>query len=257
MLSGGLSAQAGAALAEKKKTAPSSDPNYAFAQGIADSKTEPVEATQVKNLNRTLVQGKLIQGVLETAIDSELPGDIRAIVSHDVYAESGRAILIPKGSRLVGTYNSSVKRGQARVFIIWQRVVRPDGVDVVINSPGVDALGRAGMTGFVDNKYFEAFSTALLTSALDIGVATAGDALLGNGVSTVTTNGVTTQNLSGSGTALQSAMQNLGSVGQSIVTSTVNLQPTIHIDQGELINIFVNKDVVFPPGLDGVAGFVP
>jgi len=260
MLSGSALANSITSNNDKKKNtpAPSTDPNAAFAQSIADSSTETVEATRVKNLGRTIIQGKLIQGVLETAIDSTLPGDVRAIVSHDTYAESGRSILIPKGSRIVGTYNSSVKRGQARVFIIWTRVIRPDGVDVAINSPGVDALGRAGMTGDVDNKYFEAFSTAIMTSSLDVAVAAVGDALFGSQQqTTTTTGGGTTASSSTSATAMQNAIQNLGTVGQSIVNSTVNLQPTIHIDQGEMINIFVNKDIVFPTGLNGESGFIP
>lgn len=243
---------------EKKKTIPA-DPNSAFAQTIAESSAESVQATQIKDLDRTLAQGKLIQGVLETAIDSTTPAPIRAIVSHDTYAESGKAILIPKGSRLIGVYNSSIKRGQARVFIIWTRVIRPDGVDVALNSPGIDALGRGGAGGFVDNKYFEAFSTAIFTSSLDVGFAALGDSLFGNQQQTTTTGpgGGTSVTSSPTATAMQQAISNLGSVGQAIVNSTVNLEPTIHIDQGELINVFVNKDVMFPTGGMNNAGFIP
>jgi type IV secretion system protein VirB10 len=243
---------------EKKKTVPA-DPNSAFAQTIAESSAESIQATQVKDLDRTLAQGKLIQGVLETTIDSTVPAPIRAIVSHDTYAESGKAILIPKGSRLIGVYNSSVKRGQARIFIIWTRVIRPDGVDVALNSPGIDALGRGGAGGFVDNKYFEAFSTAIFTSSLDVGFAALGDSLFGSQQQTTTTGpgGGTSVTSSPTATAMQQAISNLGSVGQSIVNSTVNLEPTIHIDQGELINVFVNKDVMFPTGGMNNAGFIP
>jgi type IV secretion system protein VirB10 len=95
------------------------DPNAAFAQSIADSKAEAETATKVGDLRNTIVEGKLVHAVLESAIDSDLPGSIRAIVSHDIYAEAGREILIPKGSRLVGAYNASIRRGQNRVFIIW------------------------------------------------------------------------------------------------------------------------------------------
>lgn len=243
-----------------KKTTPS-DPNLAWAQGIEDSKAETVTATQVKNLNRTILQGKFIPGVLETAIDSSLPAPIRAITSHDTYAENGRNILIPKGSRIIGVYNSAVKRGQGRVFIIWTRVIRPDGVDIAIDSPGVDALGRGGMGGEVDNKYFETFSTAILTSSMDVAVAAIGDALFGNQnqSSSVGPSGTSTVNSSPTATAMQTAIQNLGTVGQSIVNNVVNLEPTIHVDQGSQINIFVNKDVVFPQELinGGEAGIIP
>ena len=205
----------------------------------------------------TIAQGKLVHAVLETAIDSSLPGTIRAIVSHDTYAEAGRSILIPKGSRLIGTYNSAIRRGQSRVFIVWQRVIRPDGVDIMIDSPGVDALGRAGMTGDVDNKYFEIFSGAIMTSALDIGVAAAGDALFGNQQTTSTNNGTgTTTTQSPTSTAMQTAVQNISDVGNGIVNNALNTTPTIYIDQGTPIDVFVNKDLVFPSGVAGASSFI-
>jgi type IV secretion system protein VirB10 len=184
---------------------------------------------------------------------------VRAVVSHDTYAESGKDVLIPKGSRIVGTYNSSILRGQERVFIIWTRVIRPDGVDVAINSPGTDALGRTGIEGDVDNKYFEAFTTAFLSSAMSVGVAAAGEGLFGNQQQTTTSGGSgggTTTTSSPSTTAMQQAVQNVGAVGQSIVGSTLNIQPIIAIDQGQKINVFVNKDIIFPDNITGKAMFV-
>ena len=246
--------------AQKKRSAVanSSDPNSAFAQSASDlSNSEVTVATKVGDLNRTIVQGKTVEGVLETAIDSSLPGSVRAIVSHDTYAEAGRRILIPKGSRIVGTYNSSVRRGQARVFIIWSRIIRPDGVDIAIDSAGTDALGRAGMAGDVDNKYFETFSTAIMVSSLDIAVAAAGQGLFGNQQQTTTTGGgSTTTTSSPTATATQTAVQNIGTIGQSIVGSTLNLMPTIHVDQGSEIRIFVNKDLLFPDSVTGESQFI-
>jgi type IV secretion system protein VirB10 len=253
---GGLAA----ALAPKKmaKTGiPGEDPNIAWERSIEPSQADQVSATRINNLNTTIAQGKVIQGILETAINSDLPGQLRAIVSHDIYAEAGKDILVPKGSRIIGSYNSSVKRGQARVFIIWTRVIRPDGVDIEIDSPGTDALGRAGLGGYVDNKYFEMFSTALLTSSLDIGVAAAGQGLFGNQQQTTTQGGggVTTTS-SPTSSAMQEAVANVGTVGNSIVNSTINLGPTITVDQGTPINIFVNKDLIFPPAIAGQYRFV-
>lgn len=260
MLSGGGSG-GGAPASQKKKGSMyvGSDSNTAFAQSVEETSAETIGVTKVSNLDHTIIQGKIIEGVLETAIDSTLPGEIRAIVSHDTYAESGRSILIPKGSRVIGLYNAAVRRGQARVYIIWKRVVRPDGIDIAINSPGVDSLGRAGMEGDVDNKYFEAFSTAIFSSTLDIGLAALGDALFGNQQQTTTTGagGGTTTTSSPTSTAMQTAVQNLGDVGKSIVGSTLNLQPTIYIDQGQRLNIMVNKDIVFPYGINGEMEFIP
>jgi len=246
---------------EKKRSsvANSSDPNSAFAQNASDlSEAVTATATRIDDLNTTVAQGKMIEGVLETAIDSTLPGSIRAIVSHDVYAEAGRDILIPKGSRIIGTYNPSIRRGQARVFIIWSRLIRPDGIDIAIDSPGADALGRAGMPGDVDNKYFESFSTAILVSSLDIGLAAAGEGIFGDQQQTSTTgaSGGTTTTSSPTTTAMQESVETIGSVGQSIVGSVLNVAPTIFIDQGQRIRIFVNKDLIFPTSLTGSTRFV-
>ena len=113
--------------------------------------------------------------MLETAINTDLPGTLRAIVSRDVFAESGKEVMIPKGSRIIGTYNTGISRGQRRVMIVWTRLIRPDGLDIEIGSPGVDSLGRAGVEGDVDNKYAEIFSAAILTSVVTIGAATAAE----------------------------------------------------------------------------------
>jgi type IV secretion system protein VirB10 len=235
-----------------------SDPNGAFAQAVTEASSAPrTEATNIGDLDITIAQGKIIFAVLETAIDTDLPGTIRAIVSHDTYAEAGRKILIPKGSRLIGTYNSSIRRGQGRVFIIWTRVIRPDGTDIMIDSPGVDSLGRAGEAGDVDNKFFEIFTTAILTSSLEIGTAAVGQGLFGTQQTTTTNNGTgSTTTESPTSTAMQEAVQNIGQVGSSIVQSVVNLQPTINIDQGTLVNVFVNRELVFPNGDGHMAGFV-
>lgn len=232
------------------------DPNSQFANNvIANSAAQSVTAQRIDNLRNTIIEGKIVHSVLETAINSDLPGTIRAVVSHDVYAEAGRAILIPKGSRLLGTYNASIKRGQNRVFIVWTRVVRPDGITIMIGSSGVDALGRAGVEGDVDNKYMEMFSNSILTSSLTIGVAAIGEALFGSDQSSTTTNsgsGGSTTTTSPSGQAMREAVENIGQVGKSIVGAALGIQPTIYIDQGTPVNVFVNKELIFPPELSNM-----
>lgn len=231
------------------------DPNSQFANNvIANSASQSVTAQRIDNLRNTIVEGKIVHSVLETAINSDLPGTLRAVISHDVYAEAGRAILIPKGSRLLGTYNASVKKGQNRVFVVWTRVVRPDGITIMIGSPGVDALGRAGIEGDVDNKYLEMFSNAALTSSMTIGVAAIGEALFGDDQSSTTTTdgGGSTTTTSPSGQAMKEAVDNIGQVGRSIVGAALGLTPTIYVDQGTPINVFVNKELVFPPELSNM-----
>ncbi|MBU0801457.1 MAG: hypothetical protein KKA05_10720, partial [Alphaproteobacteria bacterium] len=101
---------------------------------------ETARATQIKNLSSLIAQGTMVPGILETALQSDLPGMVRAIVSENVYGHDGSHILIPKGARLIGRYRSGLVRGQTRVFVIWNRVLRQDGVSINISSMGTDDL---------------------------------------------------------------------------------------------------------------------
>jgi len=240
------------ALAEEKKAARSavnaSDPNAAFSNNVIESsQSESETATKLTNLQNTIAQGKIVNAVLETAINTDLPGTLRAIISRDVYAEAGRNVLIPKGSRLIGTYSTGILRGQKRVMIVWTRVLTPEGVDIAIGSPGVDSLGRAGMGGQVDNKFMESFSAAILTSIISLGVGIAADATISDsGSSTTNTDGSSTSTGSAGASAANSAVNSLGAVGTDIVTNALDLRPTITVDQGSRINVFVNRDLIVP-----------
>ena len=233
------------------------DPNSAFASNVSrSSEAEVVEAANMGNLRFMIAQGKIIHAVLETAINSDLPGNIRAIVSRDIFAEAGSIVLIPKGSRLIGVYNSSILRGQKRAFIVWNRVIRPDGIDVMVDSPGVDSLGRAGFEGYVDNKVMEAYTGAILSSLVSFGVAYAGEKAIGKESAqstTTTTNGsqgsTTSTTSTPSADALKDLTANVGAVTTSVVDDMLDLRPTITVDQGTRINVFVNKDLVFPPSV--------
>lgn len=180
-------------------------------------------ATPMGDLRLTIPQGAVIPAVLETAIDSDLPGYTRAVVSRDVRGFDGGAVLIPRGSRLVGQYRSATALGQSRAFVIWSRVLRPDGVSVQIASPGTDALGRGGLAGKVDRHFFTRFGGSILLSVLNAGVAAVGD---------------------GSTTTIA-----IGSPGQATAAAGVvqpeKVPPTIKVAQGEQIRIFVARDLDF------------
>ena len=235
----------------------SNDPNSSFSDSVIRATTaEKAIATGLNNLNMTIAQGKIINAVLETAINTDLPGTLRAIVSRDTYAETGRGILIPKGTRLIGTYNTGITRGQNRVMIVWTRLIRPDGIDIMIGSPGVDQLGRAGLIGDVDNKLYDIFSAAILTTAITLGAAVGSDAILpvksGQQSSTTTNaNGNTTTTATPAQQSAASAVSDFGSTAKQVVQRIVDIRPTITIDQGTLINVFVNRDLTFPNNLDG------
>lgn len=216
--------------------------------GPSSTSASSVKVTIAGNPEQTIYQGKVIDAVLESAINTDLPGSLRAVVSRDVYAEAGRAVLIPKGSRLIGSYNVDVQRGQARVFIIWDRVIRPDGIDAIISSPATDILGRAGLQGEVDNKYLEIFSNSLLLSAVTIGFAALSEEVT-NGEDIVqgeTGSGDVTQAGNVTDIATLQAVEDFSSTVQNVLQGSFDARPRITVDQGVRIKVFVNRDIKFP-----------
>jgi type IV secretion system protein VirB10 len=223
----GAAAVAGAA-AGTAAAAAQRNPNQAaldqMAQG-AEEAPQTAMASQLNNLGAMITQGAMIPGVLETALNSDLPGFARAIVSRDVRSFDGRAVLIPRGSRLIGQYRSAISLGQQRVFVIWTRVIRPDGVSIQIGSPGADALGRGGLQGEIDRHFFSRFGGSIVLSVLNAGVAA---------VSRTPATQITIGSPAAAAAAAGSA-----SFGQG------DVNPTIKIAQGEAIRIFVARDLDF------------
>lgn len=231
------------------------DPNLAFGAAVskANTKAPKVSATHIGDLHRTIAQGRIIQAVTESAINTELPAPIRAIVSRDVFAEAGTTPLIPKGSRLIGQYNTAVQGGQSRVYLKWSRVIRPDGVDIMIDSPLVDRIGQAGIGGQVDSKFQQIFSRAVLASVITIGVALGSDEVTGGGQTSTTNSAIggTTQSGDGATTATVNSLNRLGGTTDNFLQRYLNLRPSILVDQGTPVNVFVNKDLIFPAEYSG------
>jgi type IV secretory pathway VirB10-like protein len=192
--------------------------NDAFAARLAASETSTARAGALRNPKSVVPQGAMISAVLETAINSDLPGFVRAIVSRDVTSFDGSRVLIPRGSRLVGQYKSEVALGQSRAFVIWTRLMRPDGVSVQLASPGTDTLGRAGLDGKVDRHYLQRFGPGLLTTAI-------------------------TAALSGNNRSNQLVIGTAQSAGAA--TSGDSIKPTVTVAQGTAIQVFVSRDLDF------------
>ncbi len=208
-----------------------------------------VVTTYIGDMAHTIAQGKLLTAVLETAINTEIPGSVRAIVGRDVYGESGNKVLIPKGSRLYGTYSSEIKRGQGRVRINWSRLIRTDGVDLAISSVAADQFGRAGISGEVDNKYNSILTNSLLTSVLAVGGVAAAQSLIGNQSTTTTTNptqGSTTSTGNATNQALYDVTKTIVDTVGQIVNSALDLTPVIRVPQGTRITVIVNADIKVP-----------
>lgn len=213
------------------------DPNTAFANQNANLDVETATASQLQNLHSLIPQGTMIGGILETAIQSDLPGMVRAVISEDVYSFDGSHLLIPKGAKLVGRYRSGVMRGQSRIFVIWNRLIRNDGVSVNIGSYGTDALGRSGLDGEVDTHFFERFGSSVLLSMIDAGLQIGVNAMDDADTATI---------------ALQ-AGSDLSRSSEIALENSIAIPPTIHVDQGKRIKVFVGKDLDFSQ----VAGNIP
>ena len=182
-------------------------------------------ASSLSDPRTMVVQGTIIPAVLETALNSDLPGYARAIVSRDVRGFDGSKVVIPRGSRLIGQYKSGVATGQSRAFIVWSRLIRPDGVSVQLASPVSDASGQSGLSGKVDRHFVQRFGSAILLSVVS-GLASS----LGDGSSSTVVIG-------GSGDAQSAA-------GQALASDS-KISPTIRVPQGTPIQVFTARDLDF------------
>lgn len=187
---------------EKKRKQAKRKSSIVLVSGVEPKKTaEQVAADAVfkdrGDMSLILGRGKLIEAVLETAINSDLGGEIRAIISRDVYSEKDKIILIPKGSKVFGKYATSTSADSyGRVSVIWDRIDLTNGYTIAFDSPAVDNLGRPGVQGRVDNKYKEQFANSVLQSAFNIGIAKVLDKLVPppiNSQAAATNNAIATQ----------------------------------------------------------------
>ncbi len=224
--------------------------SYTDAKLDIQSKAPDVLPTQVTDLTRVILQGKVISAVLETAVDTDLASTVRAVITRDVYAEEGKNILIPRGSRVIGTYSTAVTSGQTRVTINWNRIIRVDGMSLNIASIGADRLGRAGVQGDLDNRYVQQLANSFLSSVLSVGTSLVAEKLSGSTGITSTVSSLTGETTTTSGKAsdyaLIDATQQFMDDAKQIVDDIAEQKPVIRIPQGEKIVIMVTQDVTLP-----------
>lgn len=183
--------------------------------------------------------GAVIPGIMVTGINSDLPGNIIAQVSQNVFdTATGNHLLLPQGAKLFGVYDSRVIYGQERVLVAWNRVVFPDGSAVTLGAmPGSDQSGYAGYTDKVDNHYFRIFGSAILMSMISGGMAYTMDTLDNSGGDS---DNPTLQNEMGSALAAQ-----LGQATLQLLQKNLNIKPTLEIRPDYQFNVIVTKDLVF------------
>ncbi len=209
------------------------DRKSAFLNGAVDRKT--VSPDRLENpVSRYVVQaGAVIPAALITGIRSDLPGQVTAQVTENVYdSPSGRFLLIPQGSKLVGVYDSQISFGQDRVLLVWTRLIMPNGRSIVLErQPGADTQGFAGLEDEVDQHWGRVAMAAALSTVLGVG------AELG-----------ATNNDSAIVTALRRGnTDSLNQTGQQVVRRNLNIQPTITIRPGFPVRVIVRRDFVLAP----------
>lgn len=187
-----------------------------------------------------LVQaGTIIPGTMLTSINSSLPGNVVAQIRNDVYdTVSGQFVLIPKGSKLIGQYDSQIAYGQERVLLAFTRVIRPDGSSILLDKlSGTDAQGNAGVAGDVDNHWGKILGAAVISTVLSMGAGAVADK---SGNSTNYYPNATQGALGG-------ASASVSQTGQQLSGKAINIQPTLTIPAGYQFDMIVNKDIILNP----------
>lgn len=187
-----------------------------------------VRASVLADLHMVVPQGTSIPCVLQTAVSSDQPGFVSCIIQRDVLSASGQVVLMEKGTMVVGEYTGSLKRGKKRIFVLWNRARTPGGIVVDLASPAADGLGRTGFDGSIDNHFWQRFGGAILMSIVTDASKYAFEQFAdGTQVDTGETEGTTRS-------AAAIALEN-----------SINIPPTLYKNQGEVVSIFVARDLDF------------
>jgi type IV secretory pathway VirB10-like protein len=212
------------------------DRKLAFVNASVDRRTTSPDRVAASALSYVVQAGNVISASMITGIRSDLPGQIIAQVTENVYdSPTGRFLLIPQGTRLIGVYDSQVAFGQLRVLLVWTRLIMPNGRSVVLErQPGADTAGYAGLEDEVDNHWGTLFKAALLSTLLGVGSE------LGSTSGTGSNSDVISALRRGSS-------DSLNQIGQKVVQRNLNIQPTLTIRPGFPVRVIVNRDLVLEP----------
>lgn len=222
----------GLGLAPPPATPSAQDRQLAFLNAAADRRTIAPDRVAAPASPYVLQAGAVIAAALITGIHSDLPGQITAQVTENIYdSPTGRILLVPQGTRVVGQYNNSVQFGQSRVLLVWNRLIFPNGRSIVLErQPGADAEGYAGLQDGVDYHWWELAKAAGLSTLLSVGaeLATNDDNRL---IQAIRNGGQDTIN----------------DAGQQIVRRQLNVAPTLTIRPGFPVRVIVTRDLVLEP----------
>jgi type IV secretion system protein TrbI len=212
------------------------DRKLAFVNAPVDTRTTSPDRVAAPASTYVVQAGDIIPAALITGIRSDLPGQITAQVTENVFdSPTGRFLLVPQGTRLIGIYDSQVAFGQSRVLLVWTRLIMPNGRSIVLeHQPGADTAGYAGLEDEVDNHWGALFKAALLSTLLGVGSE------LGSTTGTGSNSDVISALRRGSS-------DSLNQTGQKVVQQNLNIQPTLTVRPGFPVRVIVNRDLVLEP----------
>ena len=197
---------------------------------LSSVSTPPTNATMMPDRNLLLPKGTFIDCVLETKLDTTVPGMTSCVIPRDVYSANGCVLLIERGSKAIGEYKGAVENGLNRIFVLWTQIQTPKGVRVNIDSPATDALGGSGMAGEIDFHWWARFGNALLFTLIQDGFDFA----------------MTKQSENNGGVNYyQNSEDGMNQIIQEAMRQSGNIPPTLTKNQGERVGIFVARDVDF------------
>jgi type IV secretion system protein VirB10 len=218
-------------------TSPGPD-NSPLAARLKPTVMDGEQASVLQNPDMVITEGTMIPCVLQTAIDSTLPGLVTCMVPIDIRGSTGNVVLLDRGTKIVGQIQTGLLQGQNRVFVDWTRAETPDHVIVTLDSPGSDELGRAGLAGAVNNHFWERFGGALMLTLVQGGLDAATIEAAGQGNSNSTTQ------QAGLG-FVYAAQSNGQSVANTALENTINIAPTLSKNQGDTVSLIVAHDLDF------------
>ena len=212
------------------------DQKQAFVANGGDTATRNPASLQLPASPYQVMAGTIIPAALVTGINSDLPGQVIANVTEAVYdTATGRFLLIPQGSRLIGCYDSQVSFGQRRVLLVWTRLILPDTSSISLDRlPGIDPAGYAGLEDGVDWHWDRILAGAALSTLLGVGAELAAPDRTGSDSKII----IATR---------QSGQDTVNQVGQEITKRNVSIQPTLTIRPGFPMRVMVNKDLILRP----------
>ena len=202
-----------------------------FDGNLKSAPTPRAQAGLIGNRNLLLAKGTLLDCVLNTAINSTIPGMVSCTLTRNVYSDNGKVLLLERGSTVTGEFGGRIRTGQTRIYVLWNRIKTPKGVVVNLDSPGSDALGRSGVDGEVDKHWGERIGNAFLLSLIQDAIGYA--ATRGN-------------NQNGSSQMyFQNTQQTGDNMANTILKDSLQIPPTITKKQGDRVAIFVARDLDF------------